>query len=170
MCRGESHRALFASRETLLMALYDDIMADLQSAILATIALGDQPLEEKIPLAVHVMIQHYLADDRRARVGVLESVGVSAAMERRRRGAIHDMARVLESYLNVLIARGELPAHDYHLLSVALVGGINELLAEWLMVPTPPSIKHLSNEITRILHALIRGSALLPLSLAEPSA
>jgi len=44
-------------------------------------------------------------------------------------------------------------------VSVALVGGINELLAEWLMLENPPDIPELSEEIINILNALIRGAA-----------
>ena len=82
-----------------------------------------------------------------------------------RRAAIHDMAGIIEGYVNTMVSRGELPAHNYHLVCVALVGGINELLAEWLTVPEPPSIALLSHEITRIFYALIRGSAVLPSTL-----
>lgn len=160
--------ALFASREALLTELYDRIISDLRNAVLLAISVPEGALESRLPLAVQALITHYLADARIARVGVLESVGVSAAMETRRRAAIHDIAGIIENYIDVLVSRGELPAHDYHLVSVAIVGGINELLAEWLTVASPPSIEHLSHEVTRILYALIRGSAVLPdLSLKE---
>lgn len=160
--------ALFASREALLTELYDRIISNLRDAVLLALSAPEESLEAKLPLAVQALIRHYLADARVARVGVLESVGVSAAMETRRRAAIHGIASLIEHYIDALVARGELPAHDYHLVSVAIVGGINELLAEWLTVAAPPSIEHLSHEVTRILYALIRGSAVLPdLSLKE---
>lgn len=160
--------ALFPSREALLTELYDRIISNLRNAVLLAISVPEGSLESRLPLAVQALITHYLADARIARVGVLESVGVSAAMETRRRAAIHDIAGIIENYIDVLVSRGELPAHDYHLVSVAIVGGINELLAEWLTVASPPSIEHLSHEVTRILYALIRGSAVLPdLSLKE---
>jgi len=84
---------------------------------------------------------------------------VSPQMEARRREAIHDMAGLIEAYLNNLVSKGELPKRNYHLVSVALVGGINELLAEWLMLENPPDIPELSEEIINILNALIRGAA-----------
>lgn len=166
--------ALFASREALLTALYDDIVTDLRNAVMAAISQPGQSLDEKIPFAVQAMVQHYLTDARRARVGVLESVGVSAAMERRRRGAIHAMAAGIEHYMNRLMSRGEFPARNFHLPSVAIVGGINELLAEWLTIPEPPAIDQFGHEIVRILQALMLGSTLLPptpsSTLLEPSA
>lgn len=152
---------LFASREALLEALYDGIIQELREAVLAAVSMPGLTLDEQIPLGVQAMVSHYLDDARRARVGVLEVVGVSTAMEQRRRAAIHDIAAILEGYMMSLAARGELPARNYHLISVALVGGINELLADWLTVPQPPTIAQLSTEVIDILNALIRGASLI---------
>lgn len=153
---------VFASREAVLTALYNSIVDDLRDAVAIAIALPGLALSAKLELAVQALITQYLSDARRARIGVLESVGVSAAMEQRRRAAIHEIARVIESFINALVQRGELPSHDYHLVSIAIVGGINELLAEWLTSVQPPSIENLGREVIRILHALLRGSAELP--------
>lgn len=150
---------LFASREALLLALYNDLVDDLRQAVLAAIAVPGLSLDERIPLCVQAMVSHYLADARRARIGVLEVVGVSPAMEARRRAAIHDMAGLIEGYLQDLAARGELPARNYHLLCVAVTGGINELLAEWLTVPSPPDPASLGAEVTELLKTLLRGAA-----------
>lgn len=151
---------LFDSREALLKALYDDIVGDLGAAVAAAMSAPGLTLDEQIPLAVQAMVEHYLADARRARVGVLEVVGVSAAMESRRRAVIHDIAAIIEAYANSLATRGTLPARSYHLVSVALVGGINELLADWLTAPQPPTIAELSAEVVSIIRALLRGAAL----------
>lgn len=150
---------LFDSREAILRALYDNIIADLRAGVLKAMSAPELNLSEQIPLAVSAMVHHYLEDARHARVGVLEVVGVSPQMEARRREAIHDMAGLIEAYLGSLVERGDLPKRNYHLVSVALVGGINELLAEWLMLDNPPDIPELSEEIINILNALIRGAA-----------
>ncbi|WP_291808400.1 TetR/AcrR family transcriptional regulator [Limnobacter sp.] len=151
---------LFDSREAILRALYDNIIADLRAGVLKAMSAPNLSLSEQIPLAVSAMVHHYLEDTRHARVGVLEVVGVSPQMEARRREAIHDMAGLIEAYLGSLVERGDLPKRNYHLVSVALVGGINELLAEWLTLENPPDIPELSEEIINILNALIRGAAL----------
>jgi AcrR family transcriptional regulator len=159
---------LFDSREALLRALYDDIIRDLHDAILAAMSKPDLTLEAQIALGVQALVSHYLTDARRARVGVLEVVGVSPDMERRRREVIHDIARIVEGYAQGMVERGELPPRNYHLPSVALVGGINELLAEWLTVPEPPTIAELGAEVVGIYTALLRGAALLPTRMQTP--
>ncbi|HEX4855355.1 MAG TPA: TetR/AcrR family transcriptional regulator [Limnobacter sp.] len=150
---------LFDSREALLRALYDQIILDLRDGVLQAMSAPKLSLAQQIPLAVNAVVSHYLEDSRRARVGVLEVVGVSQQMEARRREAIHDMAGLIESYLGSLVQQGDLPKRNYHLISIALVGGINELLAEWLMLDNPPDISELSTEIIHILNALIRGAS-----------
>lgn len=150
---------LFDSREAILRALYDNIIADLRAGVLQAMSAPNLSLSEQIPLGVSAMVQHYLTDSRHARVGVLEVVGVSPQMEARRREAIHDMAGLIEAYLGSLVERGDLPKRNYHLISIALVGGINELLAEWLTLENPPDIPELSEEIITILNALIRGAS-----------
>lgn len=154
--------ALFPHREALLTALYDHIVTDMRQAVIAAMSAPGKPLAEKIPLAVQAMVEHYLADDRRARIAVLESVGVSTAMEQRRRNAIHATALGIEHYMNTLVSQGEFPERRFHLSSIAIVGGINALLADWLMHPEPPPMAQFSLEIVRILQALMIGGTLLP--------
>lgn len=152
---------LFESREALLAALYGRIADELRAAMLAALAAPAATADVQIAAAVRAMIHHYLDDARRARIGVLEVVGVSPAMETRRRGVIHELAALVESHLGALAARGQLPLRNYHLASVAMVGGVNELLAEWLTVPSPPGIATLVDEISLLFRALVRGAALI---------
>lgn len=153
---------LFGSREGLLQALYGELMHELGTALLSALSTPHANLREQLLVAVRALVTHYLADARRARIGVLEVVGVSAEMERLRRSAIHDMANLIAHYLQQLAAQGELPARDYQLISIAMVGGINELMADWLTTAEPVSIATLSLEISDFLTALMLGSHLLP--------
>lgn len=153
---------LFGSREGLLQALYAKLMQDLGAALLNALSKPQANIAEQLPLAVRTLVEHYLADNRRARIGVLEVVGVSPEMERLRRTAIHDMAQLIARYMQQLAAQGDLPNRDYHLTSIAIVGGINELMADWLTVAEPPSVTELSNEIIYFLTALMHGSYHLP--------
>ena len=148
----------FPGREALLCALYDQIIVTLQDAIAAAVAAEGEP-GVRIRLAVGALVKHYLQDWRKARVGVLEVVGVSVAMEVHRRQVIHDMAAILERFLDRLAGSGTIPKGDYHVLAVAMVGGINEVMAEWL-TGQHESVSQLSEEVVRILEATIQGLAL----------
>ena len=122
------------------------------------VSATDQCIEEQVVSAVQALVTHYLQDQRLARIGVLEVVGVSERMELVRRAAIHGIARVIESYLNALCQQAALPARNYELASIALVGGINELMADWLTRENPCSLNKLSDEITYLVLAMVRGA------------
>ncbi|HEX4916356.1 MAG TPA: hypothetical protein VFV43_00515 [Limnobacter sp.] len=47
-------------------------------------------------------------------------------------------------------ARDILPKYNHHLLTVALVGGVNELLAVWPTVDNPPPVPALSHDRVHI--------------------
>ncbi|MDO9621847.1 MAG: TetR/AcrR family transcriptional regulator [Moraxellaceae bacterium] len=149
---------LFSSKEDLLLALYQNIIAQLSHAVSDAVSATDQCIEEQVVSAVQALVTHYLQDQRLARIGVLEVVGVSERMELVRRAAIHGIARVIESYLNALCQQAALPARNYELASIALVGGINELMADWLTRENPCSLNKLSDEITYLVLAMVRGA------------
>ncbi|HEX4895706.1 MAG TPA: TetR/AcrR family transcriptional regulator [Solimonas sp.] len=151
----------FESREALLSALYERIVSELRDAVLRALQTPGLTPEQRIEQAIRALVESYVGDPRRARIGVLEAVGVSAGMERRRREVIHDFARVLEAYAGELARQGLVPVRDYHLISVALVGGINELLAEWLTTEHPPGTAQLVEVISELLRALLLGGRAL---------
>lgn len=149
---------LFSSKEDLLLALYQNIIAELSYAVSQAVSTTHQRIEEQVESAVQALVTHYLQDQRLARIGVLEVVGVSERMELVRRAAIHGIARVIERYLNALCQQAALPARNYELASIALVGGINELMADWLTRENPCSLNKLSDEITYLVLAMVRGA------------
>jgi len=148
---------LFASREALLVALYEQVVGEVRKAVLAAFLAPESDPQQRIRMGLNAFIRSYVEDARRARIGVQEAVGVSPALELRRREVIHEFAQIIRSYAESLAAAGLLPRRDFHLVSVALVGAINELLVEWLTVANPPTVQTLNEEITMILQALILG-------------
>ena len=150
---------LFDSREALLAALYDRIIDELNSEALSALQAAAPNPQALVTRVVGSVMRHYIGDARRARIGVLEVVGVSAAMEQRRRAAIHGVARLIEQHLNQRVRAAELPPRNYRLISIAVVGGINELLAEWLTAPNPPQIDVLIDEVALMCQALLTGAA-----------
>ncbi len=149
---------LFASREALLRDLFDELSAQLREAVLLAMSAPGLDRDGQMRQAVAALLTHYGSDTRRARVSLLEVVGVSAAMEQRRRAVVHGMAELIERWLLDTAARGELPQRDYALTSIALVGGIQELLTESLVRATAMPIERLGDEILFLFDAFIRGA------------
>jgi len=151
----------FPGREALLLALYERIIREVQAAVREVLQRPGLSLDARIPLAMRAFVEAYVSDRRRAQIGVLEVVGVSPVVEQRRREVIREFAQVLEAYADSLVAQGLLPRRDHHPVSLALVGGINELLAEWLMSGHPGSLQQLQDVIGEVMQALLLGGAVI---------
>ena len=123
----------FSSREALLMCLYEQLIQDLQQAFMAVLLQEQLSGEAKIEQLIAALMQHYLADRRRAQIGVLEVVGASPSLERRRREVIHGIASIIETFMNQMAENGRVPKRNYRMIAIAIVGGINELIADWLV-------------------------------------
>lgn len=153
----------FGTKEALLLALYRQIISRLTSAVASVMTSPpESDMTPQVRRAVDALVQHYLQDQRLARIGVLEVVGASPAIELERRRSIANFAAVVEGYLNNLMALGKLPQRDYKLTALALVGGINELMADWLTREAPYPIETLSEEIMHIVLNFVRGATMSP--------
>jgi AcrR family transcriptional regulator len=152
----------FASRETLLRAVYDEIVADVQRQVVQ--ALADEPADvsKRISRAVEVLVHAYLDDPRRARIAFIEIVGVSAEMERHRRGVLHAFAFVVQAQAEALAEEGRIPPRDFSLSSIALVGAVIELMVEWLHRRSERPLDALIEEIVSFFTAVIAGAGRTP--------
>ena len=147
---------VFSSREELLLAVYNQITEELQVSLFSAMMAERQGLQEKMQQVIQALVNNYLTDSRRAQIGVLEVVGASAIVEKRRREVIHGIAIHLEQFMDALAAENQLPQRNYHWLAVALVGGINELMAEWLMNQSL-SLEQLTDEIFYLINMFMAG-------------
>ncbi len=147
---------LFKGKEELLLELYNQIMDELQNTILQALMLAHNDIEEKARQVVRALITHYLTDTRRAKIGVLEVVGASTKVELRRREVIHNIAKHIELFISMLAQQNMIPQRNYHLIAVGLVGGVNELMAEWL-ITKQPDLEQLEQDMMFALQTLIRG-------------
>lgn len=131
----------FADRAALLVAVYEDCVAFVRAAtVQAAAGIADAELvetttegvpAERVPDVTRAALGAFmscLADDpRRARVMLVEVVGVSPEIERVRMRAIHDWAALI-----LALARGARPPSDRErLASVGLVGAVTQLLVDW---------------------------------------
>lgn len=147
---------IFPSREELLLALYNQMMDELNMALLNAIQTEDISFQEKIRRIVKTLVTHYLTDTRYAQVGVLEVVGASPLIEHRRREVIYGIAKQIQLFLQNAPHQKQVAYRNYHWLAIAIVGGINEVMAEWLM-NRELDLEQLSQEILFIVETLLRG-------------
>lgn len=125
----------FRDREASLTALYGELVADLRARTVAAIDAAVRADADDAEIARRGLAAFvgYLTDDpRRARVVLVEVVGVSPALEDRRHGVLREFADLIAL---VWLARAgrETPTEEQRLSTVGLVGAVNHLLVDWLM-------------------------------------
>ncbi|GEM_PF-120167 len=143
----------FDSREALMIAVFEEqATAVMREVVEATEAEDPHDLDGRIRAGVGAFLRGVLGDPRRARVLSIESVGVSRDMERRRRSAMHAYARFVAGQIAAIAGVADSGA-DVDWLSLALVGGVNELIVEWISGMFRPPVELLVTEVSAFFHA-----------------
>jgi AcrR family transcriptional regulator len=126
----------FANREALLDALGERLVMTIFQALTDVDVepgpdLARRRTRERVSRMVHALVD----DPRVARIAVIETVGVSPELERRRRQAHHLYAGWLRDFVHVeLDAKGVDGPHQ-QAFTLALVGAANELICDWVLQP-----------------------------------
>ncbi len=143
-----SFYAEFATKEELLLGVYDEVIARVGVALGTALARPVAPggLQEHVGAAVDAFITVATTDERAARVQLVEVVGVSATVEARRRGVLRAFAQVLADASARYAEAGLVARPVDRVTGLALVGAANELLVEWAVTrgsgrPSPAAIR-----------------------------
>lgn len=118
----------FTDREAALGAVYDELVGGLRGATLDAIARRE-PSESLAEAALTAFVGYLTADRRRARIVLIEVVGVSPEMETRRYAVLSEFAELVAE---MWLGGDETTPLRQH-TAVALVGGVNHLLVDWLL-------------------------------------
>lgn len=123
----------FENREALLVAVYDEAIARGYGASAEAMVRHDaDPLAVSIPAQLDAFYEVVVDDPRLARVIFVEAVGVSPTMEAHRRQVLRRIASGLARRLAERAGRGEIPERDFATITVGMLGGMHELIADHL--------------------------------------
>lgn len=132
--------ASFRDRHACLVGLYGELTRDLRSATTAAIdRSADGGLDAVITSGLAAFVDFLTADPRRARVVLIEVVGVSPELEASRHRVLREFAELVTTVWSSTIepaagAPGQARITDVQrLTAVGLVGAVNHLLADWLL-------------------------------------
>lgn len=151
----------FSDREALLMAVFDRVITDAATAVQGALAQDDMTGMERARAGLHAFVHLQLDDPRRARISCIEVMGVSRALEERRRVVMQQFAGVIEGQIQQLATQGLVPQRSYRALALAFVGGVHELEIDWLLTQPRPSVDSVVEELWFILSTLLAGSQAL---------
>jgi AcrR family transcriptional regulator len=150
----------FASREDLLAAVYDEVIAGHAAAVQAALGgdAGDD-LEAHVRAGLDAAVRGWADDERRARIALVEVVGVSERMEAHRLRVIAGYAERLRADGERLAARGLVPRTAGPLTAMALVGAVTQVMTDWQHRPAErPPIDAVVEELTRLYVAALRAA------------
>ncbi len=148
----------FASREALLVGVFDEIIDEAYALVIRAVAESPHELTPRLVAGVSAYMHYLLDDPRHARIVTVESVGISSDFERHRRASGAAFADFIRSEAATLMAEGS-SMHGNVLTVLALVAAIHELTASWLAHDQPVTIDELIAEGVRIIKAVALAPA-----------
>jgi AcrR family transcriptional regulator len=140
----------FPDREALLVAAYEHVVAQAGAEVAAALARAPADPEARARAGLGAFVESLAADGRRARVVLLEVVGISTALEHRRRETMHAFADVIAANAAELVPEAERSATDTVLTTRALVGATHELLLDWTLGHLDVSPERLIDHCVRL--------------------
>lgn len=146
----------FDNREALLLELYGELLHRMVTAVNEGAdglpATDDQfrAMALSTRARIGAFVRVCTDDPRIARVALIETVGVSPAVEARRRAAHRMFAAYIASQAREFAAAGSLPEDDYELISIGMVGAINEVLIDWVLREDPTPVDRVIDRLHRM--------------------
>lgn len=147
----------FGGREALLRAVYDRTIAQAFEAVAVALATVGDSIRERAAAGIGAFVHAMLDDPRAARIICLEVIGVSDDMERHRRSVLRAFGDLVAEEGRRLGA-GRVPLGlDPRPFALGVVGGVNELIVDWLGAEDRMPIDDLIEVLTDLLVAVSAG-------------
>lgn len=143
----------FQDREDLLLAVFDWNNQYVMTAALAASEASEPTVEARARAGLGTWFRLLTEDVRRAKINSLETVGVSASLERRRREVMHAFAAYFVDVAMKVGSKGRKPIMDPEIVSMALVGATNELLIDWVHGTITKSADEVVEHLVRLFVA-----------------
>jgi AcrR family transcriptional regulator len=121
----------FDGRDELLLAVFDRVATEAAEAVLAAIEAAPHDARAKSRAAIEAFVELLTEDPRRGRAVLVESMG-NAVLRPRREAAIRAFAALMSERGREFYGPDAVAETDAELTSLALAGGLAELLVAWL--------------------------------------
>ena len=140
---------LFDNRDDLLIAVFREGVDGAQAAVdegMAATADADPATRMRAALAGYLGFM--LGDPRRALINSVESVGVSVELEQERRAVVARYAqRYLDEAADALGLDRTRVRRRYRYSALALMGGVDQAVLQWLDAARRPSVATLVDQV-----------------------
>jgi AcrR family transcriptional regulator len=148
----------FPDREALLLEVYDEVIGRVASEVLKALDVNERDAVRRIRAGVAAFVGTLAGDARLARIQLFEVVGVSEAVEARRRAAMALFAGVLRTVAADLDPTLlHLPEALRTTAETMLVGACHEAVVDWSLTGAAVPVDDLVDRMTHVLVATLRG-------------
>jgi len=153
----------FTDREALLSAVASAIVEDFLTAVAPLAMLTETHLDRAIREGADAFVASLADDPRRARVLLVETVGVSPTMEDRRRAVIGEIVEFLRRGTGLRYGSSVSDSVQFDVVTRALVGAAQELLVAFVRRELPID----REQLTAQLAGLFRSAPTILMALSE---
>jgi AcrR family transcriptional regulator len=148
----------FDGLESLLLAVFDDLMGQLTTLSTAALAEADDDPVAQARALVGSTMRFVTDDPRRARILFVEALG-EERMGRHRLDTLHATAQFLDGYARLRWGGPDRPDPTTLIAAHLLLGGLSELVIAWLDHKIEGSLDDLIDDTAALMVSLIETSA-----------
>jgi AcrR family transcriptional regulator len=149
------YEAFPGGRDDLLIAVYEKVIGEVAQEVTAAVAAAPADPEARSRAGLQAFCGALAGDRRRARVQLIEVVGVNDTLERRRREAMHLFARFIAEGSKEFISHN--PDLDADLIAMGLVGAVNELMIDWFLGTIDAPVERIVDNCLALFMAAARA-------------
>lgn len=158
----------FTGREALLLELHRQIVSETRRAVSAVLESAQGDISQRLRAAVDAFVRRYTDDPRRARVVYVEMAGVHLGSSELRRALVEEYTDVLKRFASALAGARSLQPVDYRLGALLLIGGISEILVDWLNSSPRPDPKLIVDQLVGFIGLLFSQARASSAPAVEP--
>ncbi|MFC8044183.1 TetR/AcrR family transcriptional regulator [Nocardia sp. NPDC057353] len=148
----------FSGRESLLLELYEQIDRECRDAVAKALAVtGDAGAIVRIDAATRAYIESIGTDPRRARVALVEVVGAGPKVEKFRLELRRVWGAMLAEAVESAAGSGEVPAGDYDMRVLAVIGAVNYVVDAWSGADPRPPLDDVIAVLSRVILGAVRA-------------
>ncbi|MEV0356583.1 TetR/AcrR family transcriptional regulator [Nocardia sp. NPDC050697] len=148
----------FSGRESLLLELYEQIDRECRDSVAKALAVtGDASALVRIDAATRAYIESVGTDPRRARVALVEVVGAGPKVEKFRLELRRVWGAMLADAVESAASHGEVPAGDYDMRVLAVIGAVNYVVDAWSGADPRPPLDEVIAVLSRVILGAVRA-------------
>ena len=140
----------FGTKEALLWGVFDETVNQASERVGDALADAPLALEPRIRAGMGAFLHAMLDDPRRARIQCMETVGIGAEFERRRRELLRAYAALVGESAQAIAGQQGGTAQGTQFITTTLVAGVNDAMIEWLHLEEPPAIDAMTDELVEL--------------------